>query len=95
MKIGNQDLINVVLEEDNKTLDEVVVIGYGTVKRRDLTGSVASVSNEALVANPVADVAQALQGTIGRCFCRFLKMVVLELPVCLFVYVEEALFHKV
>ncbi len=71
VKVGNQKTINVVLKEDTETLDEVVVIGYGTVKKRDLTGSVASVSNEALVANPVADVSQALQGTIGRCFCRF------------------------
>lgn len=42
---SGKDLI-IVLEEDNKTLDEVVVIGYGTVKRRDLTGSVASVTGE-------------------------------------------------
>ena len=54
----------IVLEEDNKTLDEVVVIGYGTVKRRDLTGSVASVTGEKLAANPVANVAQALQGQL-------------------------------
>ena len=42
---SGKDLV-IVLEEDNKTLDEVVVIGYGTVKRRDLTGSVASVTGE-------------------------------------------------
>ena len=60
---AGKDLI-IVLEEDNKTLDEVVVIGYGTVKRRDLTGSVASVSGDKLAANPVANVAQALQGAL-------------------------------
>ena len=60
---AGQNLI-VVLEEDNKTLDEVVVIGYGTVKRRDLTGAVASVTGEKLAANPVANVAQALQGQL-------------------------------
>ncbi len=65
VKVGNQKTINVVLKEDTETLDEVVVIGYGTVKKRDLTGSVASVSNEALVANPVADVSQALQGKLA------------------------------
>ncbi|WP_455663922.1 SusC/RagA family TonB-linked outer membrane protein [Phocaeicola sp.] len=65
VKVGNQKNINVVLKEDTETLDEVVVIGYGTVKKRDLTGSVASVSNEALVANPVADVSQALQGKLA------------------------------
>ncbi len=60
---AGKDLI-IVLEEDNKTLDEVVVIGYGTVKRRDLTGAVASVTGESLAANPVANVAQALQGQL-------------------------------
>ena len=60
---AGQNLI-IVLEEDTKTLDEVVVIGYGTVKKRDLTGSVASVSADALVANPVSDVSQALQGKL-------------------------------
>lgn len=56
-----KDLV-IVLEEDNKTLDEVVVIGYGTVKKRDLTGSVASVSGKEIAANPVANIAEALQG---------------------------------
>ena len=60
---GQKELI-IVLEEDNKTLDEVVVIGYGTVKKRDLTGAVASVSSKDLVANPVANVTQALQGQL-------------------------------
>ena len=60
---AGQNLV-IVLEEDNKTLDEVVVIGYGTVKRRDLTGAVASVTGEKLAANPVANVAQALQGQL-------------------------------
>ena len=57
VKVGNQTRINVVLNEDMANLDEVVVIGYGTMKRRDLTGSVSSVNNEALTANPVANVA--------------------------------------
>lgn len=61
---GQKEMV-VSLEEDSKALDEVVVIGYGTVKKRDLTGSVASVSNDALVANPVADVSQALQGKLA------------------------------
>ena len=52
VKVGNQTRINVVLNEDMANLDEVVVIGYGTMKRRDLTGSVSSVNNEALTANP-------------------------------------------
>lgn len=64
VKVDNQKSIEVVLKEDTETLDEVVVIGYGTVKRRDLTGSVASVSGEKLAANPVANVAEALQGQL-------------------------------
>lgn len=62
--VGNQTSFNIILKEDTETLDEVVVIGYGTVKKRDLTGSVASVSNETLTANPVSDVSQALQGKL-------------------------------
>ena len=59
-----QTTMNIVLTASNTELDEVVVIGYGTVKRRDLTGAVASVSGEKLAANPVSDVAQALQGKL-------------------------------
>lgn len=54
----------IVLEEDLKTLDEVVVVGYGTVKRRDLTGSVASVSGSALKDIPVASASQAIAGRL-------------------------------
>lgn len=56
--------MSITLEEDNTTLEDVVVVGYGTMKRRDLTGAVASVSGEKLAANPVANVAQALQGQL-------------------------------
>lgn len=54
----------ITLEEDNKTLDEVVVIGYQTVRRKDLTGSVASVNGESIAAMPVSNVAQAMQGKL-------------------------------
>ena len=53
------------LAEDAEILDEVVVIGYQTVKRKDLTGSVASVSGEQIAAMPVANAAQALQGKLA------------------------------
>ena len=56
--------MNITMEEDNTTLEDVVVVGYGTMKRRDLTGAVASVTGEKLAANPVANVAQALQGQL-------------------------------
>ena len=58
--VKGQKQINVTLQEDSKILDEVVVIGYGTSKRSDLTGSVVSVKNEDLMQTPTSDVAQAL-----------------------------------
>ena len=64
VKVGNQTKLNVSLSEDMANLEEVVVIGYGTMKRRDLTGSVASVTGDKVAANPVANVAQALQGQL-------------------------------
>ena len=63
--VGNKSSFNIILKEDTEALDEVVVIGYGTVKKRDLTGSVSSVNNETLTANPVSDVSQALQGKLA------------------------------
>ncbi len=59
-----QTKLNVTMKEDFSELDEVVMIGYGTSKRRDLTGSVASISGDKLVANPVPTVADALQGAL-------------------------------
>lgn len=56
--------VSVVMKDDDKTLDDVVVIGYGTMKRRDLTGAVASVTGEKLAVNPVANVTEALQGQL-------------------------------
>ena len=56
--------MKIVLTPDVKKLDEVVVVGYGVVKRRDLTGSVASVKGDAVKSNPVSNVAQALQGKL-------------------------------
>ena len=55
----------VTMEEDVTRLNDVVVIGYGTTSRRDLTGSVASVSGDELSDVPVSDVTQALQGHIA------------------------------
>ena len=57
--------MNITLEEDNTTLNDVVVIGYGTMKRKDLTGSVSSVTGDALSQVPVATVSEALQGKLA------------------------------
>jgi len=64
VNVAGKSLLNITLEEDNTTLEDVVVIGYGTMKRKDLTGAVASVSGDRLAANPVANVAEALQGQL-------------------------------
>lgn len=56
--------INVTLEEETIGLEEVVAVGYGTVKKKDITGSVASISGEQLAAVPVANAAQALKGRL-------------------------------
>lgn len=63
--VAGKSTINVVMKEDNVGLDEVVVIGYGSVKRKDLTGAVASVKGNDLAAVPVNNVAQALQGKLA------------------------------
>lgn len=63
--IGNNSLINIKMEPDTQALDEVVVIGYGTVKKRDLTGAVASMKNEDVTVTPTSNVMEALQGKIA------------------------------
>lgn len=60
--VGNQTAINIKLEPDFRTLNEVVVVGYGTIKKSDLTGSVSSVKAEQLTAYPAINALQALQG---------------------------------
>ena len=63
--VKGQKTINVVLADDAQALEEVVVIGYGTVKRKDLTGSVATVSSDVLAAVPVASATEALTGKMA------------------------------
>ena len=60
--VKGKSSINVVLEDDNTTLNDIVVIGYGSVKKKDLTGSVATVGSETLQAVPVANASEALTG---------------------------------
>ncbi|WP_081810550.1 SusC/RagA family TonB-linked outer membrane protein [Flavobacterium daejeonense] len=62
--VNGKTTINSSLTEESNQLDEIVVIGYGTAKRKDLTGSVASVTSEEVTRAPVANVAQALQGKL-------------------------------
>lgn len=62
IKVGNNVNLAVTLEEDTEVIDEVVVMGYGTMKKRDVVGSVATVKAEDLVKTSVMDVSRALQG---------------------------------
>ena len=63
--VKGQKQINVTLQPDNQLLEEVVVVGYATMKRKDLTGSVASVKAEELTKTPVSDVSQAIAGRMA------------------------------
>lgn len=63
--VAGRNSIEVILEEDQNLLDELVVIGYGTVKKRDLTGSVASVKSKDLTQYTVSNPIQALQGRVS------------------------------
>lgn len=64
VNVNNQTNLNVVLEKDISNLNEVVVIGYGTVARRDLTGAVGSIKGSEIEKTPVTSVAEALTGRI-------------------------------
>lgn len=61
---GNQTTFRIELEEDTQILDEVVVVGFGTQKKANLTGAVATVDKKALESRPVTSVSQALQGVM-------------------------------
>ncbi len=57
--------LKIVMKDDNTTLEELVVIGYGSVKKKDITGSVATVGADAIVAVPVANASEALTGKMA------------------------------
>lgn len=60
--VGSQDHINVVMREDNKELEELVVVGYGVQKKSDVTGSISSVSANDIKGLATTDAGAALQG---------------------------------
>ena len=62
LPLGSQLVNNVILTEEAKGLEEVVVIGYGVAKRKDVTTAVSSVSTEDLDMRPITSAAQAIQG---------------------------------
>ena len=64
IKVGNQTSFTIKLKEDSQALDEVVVVGYGTQKKVNVTGAVGMVDSKVIAARPVQNVSQALQGVI-------------------------------
>ena len=64
IKVGGRNEINIVLQTDAAGLDEVVIVGYGTQKKSNLTGAVTSITSETLESRPVANVSQMLQGVM-------------------------------
>ncbi len=64
VSVKGKTALSLTLQEDSESLDEVVVVGYGTMKKSDLTGSVGSVSAEKLVARGATSISDALQGSV-------------------------------
>ena len=60
--VGGKSFLTIVLKEDSRTLDDVVVIGYGTMKKSDISGSVATINQEQMERKVPVNIAQALQG---------------------------------
>ena len=65
VKVDGKSELTIVLEEDAKQLDEIVVVGYGTQKRSSLTSSIETISSEDLLRVPVANIDQALAGQVA------------------------------
>lgn len=63
--IGKQTIVSVILQEDHQALDEVVVIGYGTVKKKDLTGAIAQVKTDKYATQQSTNVLDMLNGTVA------------------------------
>ena len=64
IKVDGRNSFSIVLKEDSEMLDEVVVVGYGTMKKKDLTGAVAAVKGDALASRKTTQLSTALQGAV-------------------------------
>ena len=65
VKVGSQKELNIILKEDTKTLDEVVVIGYGSMRKKDLTGAVVQINPNKVADTHPTNVQELLRGTAG------------------------------
>lgn len=63
--VNGRSTINIQLEEDIEALEEVVVVGYGAIKKSDLTGSITSIKSDEMIKAPAADPMQSLQGKVA------------------------------
>lgn len=63
--VGTKKVINVTLQEDKKTLDEVVVVGYGTMKKSDLSGAATTLGEKALKGSVITNIDQSFQGRVA------------------------------
>ena len=70
IEVGNQTVIDLVLEEDIYGIDEVVAIGYGTMRRANLTNAVSKVNSEAIEDRPITDLSEAFQGQIAGVYAK-------------------------
>ena len=64
IKIGNEQSLAVTLKEDTKTLDEVVVVGYGTQKKGEVASSISTIKSDNFVKTPTTDAAQLIKGKV-------------------------------
>jgi len=65
INVGSENRVNISLVASNKSLNEIIVVGYGTQRRRSVTGAISRVSSEEITAMPVSDPRQALQGRVA------------------------------
>lgn len=65
IRVGLQTVINVVMKDDSQMLAETVVIGYGSAKKRDLTGSITNIKGEEIANKPATNPLSSLQGKIA------------------------------
>ena len=65
IKVGNQKTLSIALKEDAEALDEVVVVGYGSVKKQNLTSSISKITDEAVKERPITTISEALQGQLA------------------------------
>jgi len=70
IEIGNQTAINMVLEEDTYGIDEVIAIGYGTMRKANLTNAITRVSSEAIEDRPITNLSEAFQGQIAGVYAK-------------------------